>query len=185
MIARRESSRCSAVRRRRGRSQRGRAAAGDAGNRVRQRRGGRRRGALQAAFRKGLSETGYVEGQHVNVEYHWLAGQYDRLPALIAELIRRRVSVIATPGTPSVMLTAQAATSTIPIVFGVRGPSQTRSDQEPCPAGRQHQLGPISSPWNSMLSGLGSSTNWCPKLRASPYWSIPPMLRPQKPLGTR
>ena len=74
---------------------------------------------VAAAFRKGLNETGYAEGQNVTVEYHWLEGQYDRVPALMADLVRRRVAVIVTPSIATVALAAEAATATIPIVFGI------------------------------------------------------------------
>jgi hypothetical protein len=74
---------------------------------------------LTAAFRKGLNEAGYVEGQNVTVQYHWLEGEFDRIPALMADLVRRRVAVIATPAGNLAALAAKAATTTTPIVFGV------------------------------------------------------------------
>ena len=74
---------------------------------------------LVAAFRRGLGETGYVDGQNVTVEYHWLEGRHDHLPALMADLVRRRVAVISRAGSHPAALAAKAATTTIPIVFSV------------------------------------------------------------------
>ena len=71
------------------------------------------------AFRQGLGELGYVEGQNVTIDYRWAEGRYDRYPELVADLIRRKVSVIATGASGPAAFAAKTATSSIPIVFGV------------------------------------------------------------------
>jgi putative tryptophan/tyrosine transport system substrate-binding protein len=74
-----------------------------------------------AAFRKGLNESGYIEGHNVAVEYHWLEGHYDNLPAVMADIVRRPIAVIAIGSSGPTARAAKAATTTIPIVFGVGG----------------------------------------------------------------
>jgi putative ABC transport system substrate-binding protein len=79
-------------------------------------------GNLVAAFRRGLADSGYIEGQTVTIEYKWAVGQYDRLPAMAAELVRRPVDVLVATGGEPAALAARAATSSIPIVFAMGDP---------------------------------------------------------------
>jgi len=76
---------------------------------------------LVAAFRKGPGEHGFAEGQNVTIEYRWALGQYDRLPAMAAEFVRRPVTILAATGGEPAALAAKAATSIIPIVFAIGG----------------------------------------------------------------
>lgn len=93
------------------------AAVGDARNRISKQQAPGENETILVAFRRGLKEVGYVGGQNVTVEYRWADNQYERLPALAADLVGRRVAVIVSNGPP--IATAKAATSTIPIVFVV------------------------------------------------------------------
>jgi putative tryptophan/tyrosine transport system substrate-binding protein len=90
---------------------------------------------LVAAFRKGLGETGYVEGRNVAIEYRWTHDQNDRLPELAADLVRMRVAVIATPGSTAAAAVAKSATDTIPIVFSGGG-TRLRRGLSPASTGR-------------------------------------------------
>src|SRR5215470_10553597 len=82
---------------------------------------------LVAAFRRGLGETGYVEGRNVSVEYRWTHSDDDRLPELAADLVRLRVSVIVAPGSTAAAAAAKSATTTIPIVFSAVSLPQSQS----------------------------------------------------------
>ena len=113
-----------------------------------------------AAFRKGLGETGYFEDRNISVEYHGLEGRYDDLPKLIDDLIRRRVTAIATPGSDPATLAAKAATTTIPIVFGVaEDPVRLKLvDSLPHPGGNATGVSFFAHEINAKRLALGTSS---------------------------
>jgi hypothetical protein len=88
-------------------------------------------------FNQGLKEQGFVEGENVAIEYRWAENQNDRLPALAADLVHRRVAVIAATGGPASAFAAKTATTTSRCLYRQRRPGDSWSCQQPCPAGRQ------------------------------------------------
>ena len=136
---------------------------------------------LVAAFNQGLNEAGFVDGQNVKIEYHWAQGRYERLPDLAADLVRRRVTVIAATGGTSSVLAAKAATQTIRIPIGA-------PDQSSRPNTSRYRIPIASIIWESLIrdrcavlfpcaKNLSLPTGLAPGLCSLPDYSMTSLAR--------